>query len=1201
MFAGPPQSLFSVGNMNCLSIFLVAGIILDFGWIFTAGDNSQEESTFLDAYSVLSLLRYGKKGKPSTDVTVEEVYDASRGSGKVIVRKLDGSRVELIVNLHDKIHLEAEYSAQGKLLDCSVSVTKEGTRSSSGYFGLFETLTEIEPPEKQLVRPDVGSPYERNLDYIVGPSMPIYLYRNKLRSRSKEISSMQTSEAQDLRRMFISSKPVEFAANTPTGNRKLITFKQARYSIERAPLLAQLAAYMSLEDPTNGDFFELDVMSITELKDDIDNPMLMHDHFRLPAWFQCKKVDPGDLFPFNSMKQFWAQRLGGKSRFSALLLRPSHERAMTPMNLQVDLIDRLMRVEIVGKSVNIVDMKRQIIYHLPDEPAGYELSRSEADRKRVQNGACTILDSNALNGINYQWLNSKLDELQKQDKSPDVTDISILAWQFFIGTSDRIMYLGRTNKPADGVFPEIHGLSAHEFEIKYDTAAHLPTPMLMFMSANPSQSDGSSNDVISGRLWILASSECGDLHVGFTCSMPTLLAFELSFTNPETSVKSSQWLRFENFRWDLHDAQVKELRRSGSTFDISRCPLASVKAVLPVRWNHHIQLSMSDSCALSRAPDLDSFVISYMDKLLRKLDEGSPRDFMVASSVPQPIIGVQRARYEIELAEAPLESIKFQAAGKSTLGAILSRQIDHLVTDNSLFECLAYASENYNVKVVLFSPDDGGCFLHEEEVPAGWQPPINRDDTAELLKYERLVFTTALKPDELLNTFVAQDFIPMNEFLSEQAELSNYLEACLDSNTLVRDIRFGQIRAHPDHLHDGIDGAVIYDEQIHFAGFRFVVADQAKPKTSLESSRLLFESGSRQRCRARCDEKAHCASFAYCQYPDARQDLCQLSDLVLNQTVKTNLPDKAATYKLSADTQCEVYSKDYLAFFELDQQANDELVSDVDEVFEINNVTVQECARLCLAHHETTCLWFSQCIWPEQTVTRCLNWPIVKGGHTVSSSDSEDPKVSGTNVAPDPEQKKSPKKAKSNASCKVYKRRPISLFRLTSRYSGLESKWTGQDVVETNLAHLSREECAERCLSSADCSSFDSCLVKSSKNPMISLVYHECRLITLSAFFGRKMSLVKAGQVDTKASSITSAECDHYERKSVLVEHKTLPPDTSNEQKRSSTQISYASQLLVAIAMGLAVGVAANYIYALWFRDPRLFPRTSANDHGQMS
>lgn len=1138
----------------------------------------EQDETFLQSFSVISSLSFGKNQHETTRVTVEEVYDGTRGLGKVIVQDQTGSRTRLYVNSFNRFILEAKYTSTDELVECNIFRSPEDQRARDSYLSLFKTFSDLQQSTP------VGDAKE--FDHIIGPSAPIYLYRYLLRSkwqdRQSELSQ-DTSQNVDQYRMFVSDKEIKIDSQTSAGKTRWVKFRQSDFLLDRAPLLSKLAASMSLIEPESGMHFQLDIVSISELEIGRVSQIRADDLFKLPTWFRCNKPNPDTIFPFQQLDPYWIGRALGGSSLSA---RISSSALSWSVAVEVDLATEMMRLEANGSSWNVIDMHRKLLYYMPNEPSGFELNDYKLDKAR--NGACIILNSETLNGITNFWSD------HKQSERENLTLTSRTAWKFLVGNTNSVMYLGRTKNVAEGRFADLQSLNVHEFEIRYNTFSELPALLLLFMPAVSSlqakyMDKDTTGGIIIGRIWIRASeSDCADIHASLVCHSIIPLAFQLDLFNPiakdsQDRIRFSRSIRLDNFRWDLASNQATELSPPGTAFDVSRCPIATVLGSLDVSWTKSIDTPAA--CVDRSTVELNSFLARYLGDLLRRLDIYSPRDLMLTRVSRRPTLAARRAHFDIQLAQVPAEMHKFELTNFDPNLVQATAMIDRRSKSETLFDCLSFAAQNLATEIVLHSEQTGECNLYKapSKLPStGWSHQLVGIDPSLFDTYRRSLASRSSdqpKVEKLLKDFLQRDLRHLNKVLNDQSETPNDLEACAGPKTLAHDIRIGPIRAHRDFLLDMKSGSSPYEKPPQLSGFKFEPSGQPF-NADLVAGRIQLESATLRRCRSKCDQKMRCASFAYCHYPDERQSSCQLADVLLNQLADvSSLP-------VVRDKNCEIYSKNYLDYYEADEEAHDELVPDLKDLVEVKtssgDMSIQECARSCLSHKQLTCLWFSYC---PQEQTRCFNWPFQEELEAPQPSGVESKKVELNEIKPD-----------TLSECLVYKRKSTSLFEPIAHFLANQSGWDSSTLFLGDLTHLNLDQCADRCMEFRDCLSFDMCLVTPEEeigdSPSTNS-FHVCRLLSRSVF-GGQMSLRKLHGRD-KTDPFKSATCDHYERTvskaGISADQLNLLVNKLAIDAARQAETSYATKLVVAAALGLSIGIVANYVFAFWSRDPQLFPQ----------
>lgn len=1087
------------------------------------GDDKEQEDA-LRRFSTKLLLTFENRPAGEHRLEIEEIYDQDKGLAKIVI--LNGAkaeRAELFFRPEDELFLEMVYnlapaSANQPAASCRASVGSQ--QLPDGEFYYLKLLQELTRGAERAW-----------FNVLLGPSVFLHAAQTDLLARYQQRSSTLEQNAKTepiermdlaatvMRRRFIVEKEVGFVKELPSfgeGAKARLEFSQADYMIQRAPLLAQLAAYFTYAHPETGlkysvDYLEIDNLTLSHLAE------LHLDVFKLPQVRACLEAESAAQFGFDS---FWSKSFQVRaSRFSMNV----HAHQLHPAGIHVaaDTDRHLMRFDIDKRSRNVIDLKYEFIYHMPNEPIDSSASENSvlANHQQattglssnVANDRCTIISSRSFPGLKA---------MNRAELILLSSHVSANRWAHLIGRPASIIYLGMGQLEAGS------GKRAHEFELSYLSTDHLPPFFVLLFGKERWRQQRQSGAgeahkvLLIGRLWLLAgASSCPPpayTHRPIGCVDPIPLKMQLdqvetSETGPK--VLSSEQVYFTEFEWELFEEDdVGSMDRSYETFDRRPCPVEQMELQLDVEWKEETPAESYNQPGEDPCQDrgqLDDLVFGQLNELI--LTYASFDVELMDLKRKQTPPGTMMATYFITLAELPDLANMFeqiasrvpQSTAKDSL--LLAKSSDFKV----LFECLTWASQFGNSLGVLHSPNLG-CFVYDKlrSIPAADQDGKsssantataagNRHDNSTIgdgelfTAYSRRVesFIQATRNNlSGLKLFKTQHIDTVNHEIVRSNRGENSLEACLSrpsaGMSIVRDIKFSKLR----QLSAAAAAAqnIVAHRQVPVkAGFRFV--ESVGGEQNLVKSRRQFEVVSLSDCLARCRELAECSSYSHCKNIQSRHEYCQLSDLMLSSKISptsANEKTKEGTAPESGrkdslfvrQSGCQVHSKDYLRYFEPARDAA-ELVGPSVKLDQWRSmgagVSEFECASLC---HQAgpSCMRFLHC---RSDACYHRNVPPNPSGDAKNSDESS----TGTLRVFEP------------SECRLFKKRSLSLYRRTVSTDRGPFKWVLSEPdgsrkldddddetkaelrAETIAGAVSEEKCAQLCTENVECQSFDSC------------------------------------------------------------------------------------------------------------------------------
>ena len=1071
---------------------------------------------------------------------VEEFYDRSRGLGRATVLDSEGERIELLVHLKSKIYFEGQYGVDGDLKRCEVSQK----RPLGGNFDLFGPLA-AGPKERQ------------ELGYIVGPSALLYKFREGLRSKSEARLRSQadsnldgSKQIDDRRRLMVDPTPLIFQLEDGTE----VVFQQSDLPLDRSPLLAELASFLSLTDK-NGNSYQIDYLFIESGQFSFS---ATYDPFKLPSVYSC--LSPHLIGEEYQLSSTWARILEIKSnRMSAALSGLSVYPGGAHLALDLGISKFMLRIE--GQSRDVFDIRRRLLYSMPENPTPNALSppttvadNSTGNIEGTNNGECLVISNNAFNGIN-SLISIDMESLASLDR-----------WRFFIGNTNSMTYLGRT-KYKDRQL-------VHEFELNYTQSTYLPAylTILIQQSTWRDLSSVDKSDRLVGKLWLLAES-CEDLYsTPQRCKDPTILGLRIDLVNANNQrVKVSESVHFNEFQWDQFDEDGLD-ESATETFNLRQCFDRKLHLTLETRWSSYKDL---DS-ACSEQIWLDDFVAS---KLIDHLSNLVGSDLIVTDLQRRSFPGVKKLSYIVELAQEPEQVIAFKLESEQVMrSAMASWPIDQFQAARTQFECLTWAAQFGRAQAVLYSPETGECLVYDN------RERKNKIDSSKgtlYAVYGREIEQTS-GSHEVLDLFIHDKLDTFNQKVLDLYSKPNEYKACLDDATLVSDLRLGTLKLKVSSVRNRLQGQA----PLYKAGYRFIEQNLEFSPDNRVESRQQMEVVSFAQCSSSCDEEPRCSSFSYCHYQESRHEYCQLADFVPRSG--ENSSTVQSSY-LTRDAGCEIYLRDYLANFEPKNVA--ELTAiELNNIWRpISNVNSElACARSCYLAAEDSCMRLVYC---PDLQTKCFHW--LNDAGTESNRGKSPLPLSNAALS----------------SCSEFKRKPLTLYKRTMAIKFKTFDWFADGLTRLKVNDMDENECARRCSQDTECQSFDSCTLPISKQPTdhddetgnssAILSRRECTLLSYS-IYDKQMRLAidvrEGGSRDAEEGSTTkqsdSPHCAHYERLAaqrrltdmeakMLIRGLTTGPVTTKPT-------SYVSILFGASILGLTLGVCANSASTLWKRQTRM-------------
>lgn len=1120
---------------------------------------------FLDAFKVKSLVQF----EGQTEIfEVEEIYDKPRELGKATIRHSSDFRTELHVRTKDKLYSSASLTGESILGGCLLSQT----RPTDGLFNYFRDIAKLVAQLKP----------EGNHEHLIGPAALLYLYRDEL-MKLDGVTSNEFALSKSRRRLILDSST---GTNYVEGGFK-VTFDRVSSSmgpIERAPLLATLAASATLEF-MNATKFKVDYLSIDEI-DSTQLALSSRDPFKLPAAFVCLKSGvrlKGEMY---SLFESWSKKLPIMSnQMSATFFKAN--RLDTGVRLSADLSRFLFKIDLNGDSEDVFDLKRGLLYHMPSEaPLLADAAEDVLNHGlEAHNSECSIL---SLEGIFENQAVRASDRMSNVYYTAD-------RWQFLLGRTDQVVYLGKTNLA--------NKLIAHEYELSYPANASLPDFILSIISRGSWHSIGTieAGQKLINRLWISARS-CPHLYSDHDqCKEPSLLGFRLELvevigdSSGAPVVKLIDEVTISDFDWSLgydSDDQVYT-GKSSEIFDFSRCPLETISISTAVKW--YQEMATGEGSINRYIDHLDDYVAQQLNDYLYTF---ASSDLMIAKLERIDFAGTRMAKYVAQIAQEPRWTTRFKLKGQT----IVEKLAKSLVASNdkatSRYECFTWASQFGNSKALGIQADLGGCHVYAiddidqllvvNRNETGGQ--INQTSSTNLGLFERIVEHLPNEADEMsgLKVFVYKHIDTIIKQMTLASKRQNEREARL-ANYIVRDIRLEPAFVEPDLGEPSARHQVSAASLIALKrGYRFIEISRQPSQGQLEQTsefvryRNQYEVSTLAQCLARCHREPSCSSAAHCRYPESGHEFCQLTNISL-QTL-TTVTGLSLDNLLTRDAGCEVHAKDYLHFF--DQEDGIQVKSNIYDGLWFKSsgepIDVHQCAAMCMNQAGETCMKFIHCGTQRN---RCLFW-IPDGAHELEGLDT----IDGSEI----------ENATNLAGCSTFKREPITMYRRTQVIKSA-GEWVSAtndgDLRESQIDHMSLSLCAEQCNLDAECQSFDSCLIvtklsrtrstgnkKSSVRPQdLGQPRLQCVLLSKSSSDGGMRFESSNSDADTNRESEPTIDiernCGHYERLSASNRQSDEGAAQVADiiQSGSTGNISIVCHLLGSALVGVVLAIVLKY------------------------
>lgn len=1174
-------------------------------------------------------------GSTTSRLEIEEIYDQVRGLAKItILNSGQAERAELFYRAEDGLYLEILYSLTGGpgYKKCTASAGASEPPPNGRYFGLLQELTR-------------GSNRSQWAAILLGPSVFLHSAQADLLARFAQrkeqiekntqtepmLQKWVNASSSAMRHRFIVEQGVGLAKEL---NESIsVEFSQADFSIDRSPLLTQLATFMSYSDGANQlrysiDYLEIDNVTLGHLLDTSTN----RDLFKFPQVRACLGVGsepPEEQFGFNSTWLRYFQL--GATRFSANL----HASNLHPAGVHVaaNLDKHLLRFDIDKQSRNVIDLKNELIYHMPNEPAGPEAGDIDTDlaqrdgegaqvqTNKVRNSHCSIISSSrAFPGLRtLKWAEQAL------ISNPG----AVKRWAHLIGRPESIIYLGMDRPPSSS------GQLAYEFELTYLKVDNLsPWFVILFGQDEWQVADVNRSErklLLVGKLWIKAEeascSRRASSHRPFDCSNPTLLLAKLdlieqSRDGDQQAIIVSKQIHFSEFEWELFggDSDVGKLDKIYETFDRRLCPIEKLELQFDVEWKQEIQEENfkpgEELC--QHHSQLDDLVFGHINEYI--LTYASADVELMDVNLRQSLLGTMVAHYAITLTELPDLANSFRRlpdVSQLVPQRALEREQSHLLAKSSqfkvLFECLSWASQFGNSLGVLHSPSVG-CFVYDKVVidremllqanqppPAGdvgkQQPvvePLFAAYSRELESFRKTIRNSLSG----LKLFKAEHIDTINHEIVRSNRDENGYEVCLSRPTgqsLLRDIKFSKLRHKPASSSERVPVK---------SGFKFTETSSSDGEqiSSLMQSRRQFEVVSFTDCLRRCNEQPDCASYSHCKNVESQHQYCQLSDLKLSSKVVLDLNSIVGIIEgqnFTLQPGCHLHSKDYLLYFEPARNAA-ELAGGPD--VQLNQwaplgegqTSELECASLC---HQlgTDCMRFLHC-HPQACYYRQPDSSAVEGSALRLFEPSD---------------------------CSLFKKKNLGLYRRMLSIDFGPFEWAlaenaddaaGGEPLRAELmpGPVGEEKCAQLCTDNVECQSFDSCstAIHTSRATAVNnkhdtaavtvrrnLPHFVCTLLSRSLSNGLLLVNQTASEVspppppDDNNSAATDYEltrhCSHFERQGLrsasqlLLDRMTASNGSLKLKIDEPSADSKAAGLFSAALLGLLLGIASNMLMAL--------------------
>lgn len=1164
-------------NSNSISLFLalIAFILHSVGPIAAQNDN------FLASFKTRSLVRVIRQHEknPKADgagplrenlsLELEEYYDQSRKLAKLVVDSDNGERNELFIRAKDNLYLEVNYSPDGSMSNCLLHQTKP----ESGFFSLFNSVSELASKE--------GEKYA----HFIGPAMFLYKFRGELEAQNFKAKPPNNANSKtDFhdekfrhgKRLLIGSRDaVEFDLGGELGK---ITFKQSDFDIPRSPLLSLLALQLSYRDSKSDTRFVVDYLSIDEIKFD-----LMHqDLFKLPFGFECLPSKQDDLKGSTfAVENGWATRLTIKHDRLSTNIQPL-KTYPEGANIMLDFQRNLLRFDIKGRSKNVLDINNNLIYHMPHEPALMADTTSDVLSNELgsqaRNDECTIMSGDLFSDY--------LNDLKQINSCRSISSLN--RWRFLVGQTNSIIYMGRSKWPQDG-------RSVHEFQLRYKSYRDLPPLFVLLITQTTwnSLAIEHANDLLIGKLLIESNEYCVGFHEYYpTCAEPNIIGFRVEVlseqTNRKLAITKREEIQFSEFLWEFNDENLIEL--PFEAFELKKCPLKKLHLMQEVRW---LEEHPSEKEICEHRSEFDDFI---GNQLLYYLNNFAHSDVSVVKlNLAEPILpGIKLAKFSYELSDKPQIVIKYKLLRQNVAKSNMrSKSLDFSAKSKTLLDCLSFASQFGNSQAVLHSTSLG-CLVYENDEIYNESDNISAANQYDLyMRFFEDPKTIQSDNKSGLKMLISEQLDQINSELQSQygGNRSNNFETCTGS-TLIRDVRMGKLKViQLDNSHQHNRALGKKTTLLIRSGYRFVeLPNQAdsKAKSRVQEDSLTFVE-----CLNKCDQDAQCASFAYCKYPDLiHHETCQLSDIKFNSNAAQNndpSDSDSITKQLTRDAGCEIHAKNYLLYFESINQSQIKLDDKKANRWQFvsSDTSELDCAASCYNSNQlgdnddykpSSCTRFIHC---KQMGFKCFHW-------SPTSTDSKPTDSSADSLFDD-------KTHSLSGDCTAYERKSMSLYRRTLNYEN--STWFNIDerveLRPTKLEYMSKEKCAERCLSDIECQSFDSCFVirmaksdERSKNLPNTFHRFDCLLLKDSVYDGDLKLIDREKEEDSKeldgGEGLERIQCDHYEigsaKQRLSSQQMREIFKSLSEPADKTTTTSYVTTLFGASIIGLTLGIGAKSV-----------------------